>query len=126
LRPLPPAFAWERFATEERRVSWDGFLSYDGVLYGLPSVAAAAGGVVQVRERAGQLTVWQRGALVITLDKEPRSGEIVTHPDQFAHVLPAAAARQRPRPLGHQRPAPVVAQRSAAPYDALYGVEVFA
>jgi len=77
LRPLPPAFAWERFATEERRVSWDGFLSYDGVLYGLPSAAAAAGGVVQVREREGHLTVWQRGALVVTLDKEPRSGEIV-------------------------------------------------
>jgi len=125
LRSLPPAFAWERFATEERRVSWDGFLSYDGVLYGLPS-AAAAGGVVQVRERDGQLTVWQRGALVITLVKEPRSGEIVAHPDQFAHVLPAATARRRPRPLGHQVPAPVVAQRSAAQYDALYGVEVFA
>ena len=37
LAPLPEAFAWERFATEERKVSWDGYLSYDGVLYGLPS-----------------------------------------------------------------------------------------
>jgi len=53
-------------------------------------------------------------------------GEIVAHPDQFAHVLPAATARRRPQPLGHQVPAPVVAQRSAAQYDALYGVEVFA
>jgi len=126
LRPLPPAFAWERFATEERRVSWDGFLSYDGVLYGLPSATAAAGGIVQVREHNNQLTVWQRGVLVVTLDKEPRSGEIVAHPDQFAQVLPAAMARRRPRPLGHQVPAPVVAHRSAAQYDALYGVEVFA
>ncbi len=124
LRPLPSAFAWERFATEERRVSWDGFLSYDGVLYGLPAAAAVAGGVVQVRERDRRLTVWHRGALVATLDKEPRSGEIVEHPDQFAHVLPAAEARQRQRPLGHQLPAPVVAQRSAAQYDALYQVEV--
>jgi len=107
-------------------VSWDGFLSYDGVLYGLPSVAAAAGGVVQVREREGHLTVWQRGTLVITLVKEPRSGEIVAHPDQCAQVLPAATARRRPRPLGHQVSTPVVAQRSAAQYDALYGVEVFA
>jgi len=124
LRPLPPAFAGERFATEERRVSWDGFLSYDGVLYGLPSAAAVAGGVVQVRERDGQLTVWQRGALVVTLNKEPRSGEIVAHPGQFAQVLPAAAARLGPRPLGHQLPAPVVAQRSTAQYDTLYHVEV--
>lgn len=126
LRPLPPAFAWERFATEERRVSWDGFLSYDGVLYGLPAAAAAAGGVVQVRERDGQLTVWQRGALVVTLDKEPHSGTIVPHPQQFLRVLPAADARPAPRPLGHQVPAPVVARRSAAQYDTLYGVEVFA
>ena len=37
LAPLPQAFAWERFATEERKVGWDGYLSYDGVLYGLPS-----------------------------------------------------------------------------------------
>src|SRR5438105_1066996 len=36
LAPLPTAFAWERFATEERQVSWDGYLSYDGVLDGLP------------------------------------------------------------------------------------------
>jgi hypothetical protein len=32
LSPLPAAFAWERFAAEERKVSWDGYLSYDGVL----------------------------------------------------------------------------------------------
>src|SRR6266566_8855917 len=37
LRPLPTDYAWERFGAEERRVSWDGFLSYDGVLYGLPA-----------------------------------------------------------------------------------------
>jgi len=92
----------------------------------LPAAAAVAGGVVQVRARDRRLTVWQRGALVATLDKEPRSGEIVAHPDQFAHVLPAAEARQRQRqrPFGHQLPAPVVAQRAAAQYDALYQVEV--
>jgi transposase len=37
LRPLPQGWAWERFVAEERRVSWDGYISYDGVLYGLPS-----------------------------------------------------------------------------------------
>ena len=40
LSPLPAAFAWERFATEERKVGWDGYLSYDGVLYGLAVFAA--------------------------------------------------------------------------------------
>ena len=37
LSPLPAAFAWERFATQECNVSWDDSLSYDGVLSGLPS-----------------------------------------------------------------------------------------
>jgi transposase len=37
LRPLPQGWAWERFTAEERRVSWDGFVSFDGILYGLPS-----------------------------------------------------------------------------------------
>jgi transposase len=37
LRPLPTGWAWERFASEERKVSWDGYISYDGVLYGLPA-----------------------------------------------------------------------------------------
>jgi hypothetical protein len=49
LQPLPHGFAWARFATEERKVSWDGYLSYDGVLYGLPSEPPVAGSTVQVR-----------------------------------------------------------------------------
>src|SRR6266566_5032284 len=57
LAPLPQAFAWDRFATEERKVGWDGYLSYDGVLYGLPSQPPVAGSVVQVRERHGILSV---------------------------------------------------------------------
>jgi hypothetical protein len=31
LAPLPAAFASERFATEDRKVSWDGSISYGGV-----------------------------------------------------------------------------------------------
>jgi hypothetical protein len=37
LRPLPAGWVWERVVAEDRRVSWDGDVSYDGVLYGLPS-----------------------------------------------------------------------------------------
>jgi len=47
---LPQSFAWERFATEERKVGWDGYLSYDVVMYGLPAQPPMAGSVVQVRE----------------------------------------------------------------------------
>jgi hypothetical protein len=124
LAPLPVAFAWERFATEERKVSWDGYLSYDGVLYGLPSDPPIAGTVVQVRERRGMLSVWSAGHLLAELAKRPLSQETVTHPDQFRTVAPAASLRERTVPLGHQRPAPAVATRALAEYDQLCGVEV--
>jgi len=32
LRPLPAGFAWERFRLEDRRVTADNFVSFDGVL----------------------------------------------------------------------------------------------
>jgi transposase len=126
LSPLPAAFAWERFATEERKVSWDGYLSYDGVLYGLPSDPPVAGTVVQVRERRGMLAVWSQGRLLAALAKRAGSQVTVTHPDQFRTVAPAASLRSRTVPLGHQRPAPAVVTRVLAEYDQLCGVEVLA
>jgi transposase len=124
LSPFPAAFAWERFATEERKVSWDGYLSYDGVLYGLPSDPPVAGTVVQVRERKGMLSVWSQGRLLAELAKRAGSQVPVTHPDQFRTVPPAASLRERTVPLGHQRSTPVVVTRALSEYDQLCGVEV--
>lgn len=124
LAPFPAAFAWERFATEERKVGWDGYLSYDGVLYGLPAQARVAGSVVQVREHHGILSIWSAGHLLLELAKRPLSQETVTHPDQFRTVAPAASLRERTVPLGHQRVAPTVLTRALAEYDQLCGLEV--
>src|SRR6266851_5577470 len=124
LSPLPAAFAWERFATEERKVSWDGYLSYDGVLYGLPSSPPMAGSMVQVRERHGTLKVWHAGQRLVELAKRPQSQTHVEHPDQFRTVAPAASRRAQVVPLGHQRPAPQVLRRQLSEYDQLCGVEV--
>jgi transposase len=124
LTPLPAAFAWERFATEERKVSWDGYLSYDGVLYGLPSDPPVAGSVVQVREWHGLLKVWSHGQLLAELAKRPVSQTHIEHPDQFRNVAPAASRRTQVTPLGHQRAAPQVMTRALAEYDQLCGVEV--
>jgi len=44
LSALPKDYAWERFGTEERRVSLDGFISYDGVQNAL-TCASTCGGV---------------------------------------------------------------------------------
>jgi transposase len=124
LAPLPAAFAWERFATEERKVSWDGYLSSDGVLYGLPSSPPVAGTVVQVRERHGILKVWSHGQLLVELAKRPQSQLHVEHPDQFRTVAPAASKRAQVVPIGHLRPAPQVRSASLSAYDQLCGVEV--
>jgi transposase len=126
LRPLPTNWAWERFATEARKVSWDGYVSYDGVLYGLPANlpgrASLAGTTVQVCERAGQVLVWSGGHRVLVTAKHPQSRAVVPHPDQFRGVASAATAARATTPLGHQMAAPTVARRDLREYDRLYGV----
>ena len=118
-------WAWERFTAEERQVSWDGFVSYDGVLYGLPSqpgyphagratrsgdcLARAAAGVP-----AGPTRPEARRCTAERADGESSRA--------VCRAVPAAAARRTPVPLGHQVPAPVVAQRPLWEYDQLCGV----
>ena len=98
-------------------------MSYDGVLYGLPSQAAVAGSVVLVRERHRHLRVFHQGQLITTLDKHPRSQEIVQHPEQFRTVSPTGSLRQAEKPLGHQIDLPDVAVRPLVEYDQLFGLE---
>lgn len=120
---LPRGFAWERFATEERKVSWDGYLSYDGVLYGLPSEPPVAGSTVQVRAQHSVLSVWSQGQLLVSLAQRARSGDVVTHPDQFRTVAPASAHRHAAEPLAHQLALTPVARRALADYDQLAQAE---
>ena len=123
LASLPKDYAWERFGTEERRVSWDGFIAYDGVLYGLPSEPRVCGSVVLVRERHHDLLVFAGGQRIATLTKRPQSQDIVYHPDQFRTVAPASAIRASAKPVGHQISPPQVAHRPLSEYDHLFGLE---
>jgi transposase len=124
LMALPTDFAWQRFGTEERKVSWDGFISYDGVHYGLPAEPTVAGSVVLVRERNRELLVFSAGQLIATLHKQACSQQIVVHPDQFRGVAPASALKQAATPLGHQITPPQVEHRCLSEYDQLFAVEV--
>jgi hypothetical protein len=119
-RPLPGNVLPPKTAS----VSWDGYLSYDGVLYGLPSSPPVAGAVVQVREWHGILKVWSGGQLLVELAKRPVSQTQYAHPDQWRNVAPAASRRAQIAPIGHLRPAPQVVKRELAEYDHLCGVEV--
>jgi hypothetical protein len=122
LRELPAGFAWERFGLEERRVTTDNFVSFDGVLYGLPAVAALTGRLVQVGVRSGIVTIWHQGQWVAQHQVRPISGSQVLHPEQFRGVPPARTHQQTPTPLGHQVPPPTSVQRSLEEYDQLYGL----
>lgn len=120
--PLPSGAAWERFALEARRVTSDGFVSVDGVLYGLPARAQLTGRVVQVGVRHATVTIWANGQIVTQHPVRPRSGTQVLHPQQFAGVPPAGLAVPPPTPLGHQVPPPIPVRRALAEYDVLCGV----
>ena len=122
LRPLPAGFAWERFRLEERRVTADNFVSFDGVLYGVPAPAALTGRVVQVGTHNGRLTIWHQGQIVTQHPVRPISGTQVLHPEQFAGVAPARTHQQTPAPLGHQVPPPTPVRRSLDEYDQLCGL----
>ncbi len=122
LKPLPTGFAWERFRLEDRRVTADGFVSFDGVLYGLPGPALLTGRVVQVGLQQGMLRMWHQGQVIAEHAVRGPSGTQVIHPEQFAGVAPARMQQHAPAPLGHQVPRPVPVRRSLDEYDQLYGV----
>ena len=104
-------------------MSWDGFISYDGVLYGLPAEPPTAGSVVLVRERKLELRIFSKAQLIVTLPKRPRSQDIVPHPDQFQKVTPSTPLRKTEKPLGHQVEPPSVSVRDLSEYDQIFGLE---
>lgn len=120
LRPLPSDYAWERFRSEQRRVSWDGFISFDGVNYGLPSTPLTVGDHVDVTQRGKDIFVWYRGQLVVRHDVRAQSGTTVWHPEQFTSVLPVAQSRQTLAPGGYQVPMLEAPRRSLREYDEIF------
>lgn len=122
LRPLPTGFAWERFAVEDRKVTSDGFVPFDGVLYGVPARAQLHGRVVQVGVRGTTVTIWSQSQVIVQHTLRAASGSQVLHPDQFTDVPVAGTRQPQPAPLGHQVPTPTPVRRALSEYDALCGV----
>jgi transposase len=126
LRPLPGGFSWERFRSEDRQVSWDGYVSYDGVLYGVPSDPPVAGASVQVSvSMQGEvISIFHKGQMIAQHTVRAASGTLVPHPDQFRNVEPAHSFRRLPESLGHQVEPPLVARRALVEYDQLCGLAI--
>lgn len=118
LRPLPSRFVWERFTLEDRRVSVDGFLSFEGQLYGVPATVL---GTVQVGVQERVLVIWQHGQEVAR-HRLVHATPPLLHPQQFQHVPPASTRPVHPTPTGHWHPADVAIRRALSEYDQMTGV----
>lgn len=121
LRPIPSGYAWERYLLEERQVTRDGFVSFDGVLYGVPARAKVTGRTVQVGCDQQTITIWAAGQVIATHPVQQRSGSQVLHPEQFTDVPAASQSIPAHQPRGHQIAPPSTLGRELEEYDRLCG-----
>ena len=97
--PCPRILPGNASPPKSAKSRWDGYVSDDGVLYGLPGTLQLAGKQVQVRERKAMVSVWSAGKEVFAIEKRPRSQESVPHEDQWKTVASASASSPCPHDL---------------------------
>jgi transposase len=119
LRAVPPADRLEAFLWDERRVTRDGYVSWDGSSYGLPW-PWRPGETVQLHARNGLVELWVGRNRRAVYPIGHRPGQRQTHPQQWAGLAPRDG-RPRPEPHGVQRRALDIEQRPLAAYAALVG-----
>lgn len=119
LNPLPqaPFLTATRFS---RRVSQDGFFSYEGVLYSVPW--QYAGGQVEVEERLGsELFVWWHNQ-VVAQHVTPQDGSKRVYNPQ--HMVGLPTAQRFKQSNGLRQCYPEVEQRPLSVYDRLAEVSL--
>jgi transposase len=116
LLPLPAPDRLMKFLRVERMVSLDGFVSFDGVRYGVHW--RYSGQQVLVRQVGLNVEIWHQGERIALHEKSSRWGGMVRLPGQY-EGLKAAEGALKPMPLARETVAPQVEQRPLALYDAL-------
>lgn len=119
LKPLPSQESWAPYLRETRRVSQDGFVSYDGVRYGVPW--HYSGREVTVCDRRGKVEIWIGVKRIACHEKVSRSRAVVPCPNQY-QGLTDAQGLPVPRPRARQIPIHEVEVRSLEVYERLAGV----
>lgn len=119
LLPLPAPHEFLPFLREQRKVSKDAFVSFDGVLYGVPW--RFSGRSVFVRDMKGVIEIWADGQCIAEHQRRPNSKAVVPCPHQY-EGLKAAGGMAYPKPMARQIPEVEVENRSLALYDRLAGV----
>lgn len=119
LQPLPARLSPAAYVGEERLVSRDGFISWQGSRYGVPWLYA--GRTVLVKDTGKHLEIYSGGSQVAVHPKAILPGTRVTLPGQWSG-LPMGPNRQSYEPLAIQLAAPEVEVRPLSAYEALLGM----
>jgi len=118
LQPLVAPGRLAKFLREERTVSSDGYVSFDGVKYGVPW--KYSGRVVTVRQVANFVEVWSDDQRIALHDKSDGSGYVKLN-GQYDGLASAGGATS-PLPLAKQVSATEVEHRPLAIYERLAGI----
>ena len=118
LLPLPVKEVMDKYRWEIRSVTRDGFVSFDGVRYGVPW--QYSGRQVQVRLCAGQIEIYLNSTLIAQHEARYSGGSIVWLTGQYSGFSEKGGI-PLPRPVARQTPAQVEV-RSLTEYDLLFEV----
>ena len=116
LGTLPPADRLAKYRFEVRKASRDGFVSYDGVRYGIPW--QYSGREVKVRDINGFIEIYWEKELIAQHKKHSQSRMWVMCEQQYAN-LGTAQGYAYPKPLGIQIPVQDVEVRPLDMYERL-------
>lgn len=117
LNPIPVVA--DSYTWEERKVSWDGFVSYDGVKYGVNW--KQSGQYLRVKVERGRILIADQHGELIQEHCEIRSGRrYVYAPNQY-EGLQEAQGYARPPAYGQQIESPQVEIRDLSVYDLAAG-----
>ena len=114
LGKLPGRSALAPHLREERKVSRDGFVSWEGSRYGVHW--RWTGRVVQVGQRQGTVEIWMDSERIAVHPRAQQPGQRFILPGQW-EGLPRGDNRPRREPVAVQVPAGDVEQRSLEVYE---------
>ncbi|EPZ50616.1 Mu transposase domain-containing protein [Alicyclobacillus acidoterrestris] len=114
LNPLPSPDRLQKFLREERKVSMDGFVSWDGVRYGVPW--RYNGRTVLVRQVGTKIEIWAEGECIATHERSDRWSGLIRLPNQY-EGLDAAEGRIAPKAIAVRVAQTNVEQRPLEVYE---------
>ena len=118
LLPMPDHRYMSMFVSRDRKVSRDGFVSFDGSRYGVPWLYA--GKTVQVRE-IGHYVEIMVGSTRVALHSKAKPGSTVKLQDQWSGLLMDSPGPSRQCGIALLVPDPDVQVRGLSEYDQLCG-----